>query len=254
MSTPEITCVIPAYENLDLLARCLTSVAAQRNALFEIIVTDDSLSPMIADFVRAMPDPAGSIRYVEGPKTGNPVHNWNAGLEQARAPLHLLIHHDEFLVDRLYLRKAIDALGRTRAAAAVGGVSVIGVNRPSRFALVSPIARRLWGATYLLPVINWIGPTAAFTFRAGQRFDPALVQLVDVEFYLRVLKNGPLARLPGVGVGSLGHHEAQISARIDPAKLALDELAALAARVPPAISPAAHRAYAAALTLHSWVR
>jgi glycosyltransferase involved in cell wall biosynthesis len=252
VSAAEVSCVIPAYESLDLLARCLTSVATQHDVVFEIIVTDDSSSPSIRDFVLAMRDRAPTIHYRVGPKTGNPVDNWNAGLDEARAPFHLLIHQDEFLVDRLYLRKAVDALDRTGAAAALAGVSVIGVNRPSRFGLVAPIAGRLWGAMRLLPVINWIGPTAAFMFRAGHRFDPDLVQLVDVEFYLRVLRTGPLVRLPGVGVGSLGHHGAQISARIDAAALAVKELALLAGRAPPTISPLAHRLYAAALTSRSW--
>jgi glycosyltransferase involved in cell wall biosynthesis len=254
VSPPEISCVIPAFENPDLLARCLTSVTAQRDATFEILVTDDSRGSRVRDFLAAAPDLAARVVYLEGPRTGNAVHNWNAGLEQARAPLHLLIHQDEFLLDPFYLRKAIDALGRTGAAAAVAGVSVTGVNRPSRFALVSPIARRLWRAQRLLPVINWIGPTAAFTFRAGHRFDPSLVQLVDVEFYLRVLGTGPLARLPGIAVGSLGHHDAQISARIDPTALALKELAELAGRTPPVISPAAHALYAAALNLAAKIR
>ena len=34
----EISCVIPAFENLDLFARCLASVVAQKGADLEIIV------------------------------------------------------------------------------------------------------------------------------------------------------------------------------------------------------------------------
>ena len=251
MSIPEISCVVPAYENPDLFARCLSSIADQRDVDIEIIVTDDSRSPVIRDFMSAPSAITRAARYQVGPRTGNPVHNWNAGLEQARAPLHLLVHHDEFLVDPLYLRKAVDAMNRTGAAAARGGVSVIGVDRPSRFGLVEPIASRLWNARGLLLLINWIGPTAAFTFRAGPRFDPGLVQLVDVEFYARVLKTGPLVRLAGTSVGSIGHHDAQITARIDPTAVALRELASLASRTPPTISPLSRAVFSAALTLRS---
>ena len=254
MTKPEISCVIPAYERLDLVTRCLTSVAAQKDVGLEIIVTDDSPSSGIGEFIANMGPPPPAVRYRAGPKTGNPVDNWNAGLEQARAPLHLLIHQDEFLVDPHYLRRAIDALDRTGSAAAKAGVAVIGVNRPSRFALVAPIAGRLWGAQFLLPLINWIGPTAAFVFRAGHRFDPALIQLADVEFYGRVLETGPMVRLPGVSVGSLGHHDGQITARIDPTREALKEIALLASRTPPSISPVANVLFSAALRLRGRIR
>jgi glycosyltransferase involved in cell wall biosynthesis len=250
MTAPQISCVIPAYERIDLLTRCLISVMAQREAALEIIVTDDSRSSTVRDLVAALAPFTPPIRFLEGPRTGNPIDNWNAGLEEARAPFCVLVHQDEFLVDPRYLRRAADALKRSGAAAALAGTAVIGVDRPSRFALVAPIAGRLPGAPRLLPLINWIGPTAAFVFRTGPRFDPALVQLADVEFYGRVLlRTGRLVRLPGVSVGSLGHHDGQITARIDTGGAALKELALLASRRPPTISGLEHAAFSAALRL-----
>jgi GT2 family glycosyltransferase len=251
VSGPDISCVIPSCERPDLLARCLTSVTSQRDAALEIIVTDDSRASGIRDLVAALQPLTPTLRYTEGPRTGNAVDNWNAGLALAQAPLQLLIHHDEFLVDPLYLRRAIDVLNSCGAAATSAGVTVIGVDRPSRHGLIAPVARRLWGARRLLPLLNWIGPTAAFVFRAGLLFDPRFVQLADVEFYARVLATGPLVRLPGVSVGSLGSHEGQISARIDRVGLALEELALMASRRPPAISPLEHAAFSAALRLRS---
>jgi glycosyltransferase involved in cell wall biosynthesis len=249
MKAPEISCVVPSWDRPDLLARCLTSVAAQRGVALEIIVTDDSGSSGSRDVAAALLPLAPDLRYVEGPRTGNPVDNWNAGLALARSSLLVLVHHDEFLVDPDYLRRAVDALNRSGAAASAAGVAVIGVERPSRYGLVAPIARRVPGARRLLPLINWIGPTAAFVFRAGTRFDPRFAQLADVEFYGRVLATGPLVRLPGVSVGSLGCHGDQISARIDRAGLALQELALLASRQPPAISRLEQMAFSAAVRL-----
>jgi glycosyltransferase involved in cell wall biosynthesis len=250
MTLLEISCVVPTFEHTDLAARCLTSVAVQRDVALEILVTDDSNSFAIRDLVTALQPIAPVVRYLAGPRTGNPVDNWNAGLAQAGAPLQVLIHHDEFLVDPLYLRRAVDALSRGDGAAATSaGVAVIGVERRSRFGLISPIARRLWRAQRLLPLVNWIGPTAAFVFRAGPRFDPRLVQLVDVEFYSRVLESGPLVHLPGVSVGSLGHHASQISARIDRTELALKELTLLASSRPHGISLLEHAAFSAILRL-----
>ena len=105
-----------------------------------------------------------------------------------------------------------------------------------------------------LPLINWIGPTAAFVFRGDHRFDQELVQLADVEFYGRVLKTGRHVILPGARVGSRGYHRDQITAAIDPYGLALDELDRLAARVPPGVGPLTHAAAKLAVRARRWSR
>ncbi len=249
----EISCVVPAFENLDLLARCLTSVAAQKEVDLEIVVTDDSRSDLARDFVAGLARGIPSIRYLEGPRTGNPVDNWNHGLDAAAGRYCVLVHHDEYLIDPFYLRRAVDRLDQTKATAVLGRVEVIGVERVSRFGWASAAARLLGRPVWLLPILNWIGPTAAFAFRRGPRFDPALVQWADVEFYRRVLNGGQLERLDEVCVGSLGHHPAQISATIDPLAAARRELALLAARSPASINPLERAIFAAGLGVRSWL-
>ncbi|MGI8840493.1 MAG: glycosyltransferase family 2 protein [Caulobacteraceae bacterium] len=249
----DITCVIPAFENLDLLARCLTSVAAQRDVDLEIVVTDDSKSGLARDFAASLATAFANIRYLEGPRSGNPVDNWNHGLAAARGRYCALVHHDEFLIDPRYLRRAVDRLDETRAIAAIGPAAVTGVARASRFRLAGAVARALGRPVWTLPILNWIGPTAAFVFRRGPRFDPDLVQLADVEFYRRVLKGVRPEILAGVCVGSLGHHGAQITATIDPPALARRELAILAARSPPAVGPFERAIFTSWLGLRSWL-
>lgn len=249
----EITCVIPAFENLDLLGRCLTSVAVQKDVDLEIIVTDDSKTGLARNLVASLMTAFANIRSLEGPLSGNPIDNWNHGLDAARGRFCVVAHHDEFLIDPRYLRRAVDRLEATRAPAAVGRTAVIGVARASRFSLATAVARALGRPIWLLPILNWIGPTAAFVFRRGPRFDPALVQLADVEFYRRVLKGGRPAILDGVCVGSLGHHAAQITATIDPPALARRELAILAARSPPSVGPLEGAIFTSWLGLRSWL-
>ncbi|MEO8927419.1 MAG: glycosyltransferase [Caulobacteraceae bacterium] len=247
----ELTCVIPAFENLDLLARCLASVTTQKRVDLEIVVTDDSPGASVRDYVALLGATCGAIRYLEGPHSGNPIDNWNHGLDAAQGRFCVLVHHDEFLVDPFYLRRAVDRMEGAGVAAVVGPTAVIGVARRSRFDLASAVARGLGRPVWILPILNWIGPTAAFVFRRGHRFDSALVQLVDVEFYRRVLEGGRAAVLDGVCVGSLAHHATQISARIDPMALARRELAMLASRSTPPIAPWERALFAAWLALRS---
>lgn len=245
-----ISCVIPTFENLELVSACLASVRAQTDARLEIIVTDDSRDDRIRDYARRLPD----IAYVGGPRTGNPVDNWNHGLAYATAPFRVLVHQDEVLIDPRYLRDAADAVAAPGVVAAIGRTVVAGGLRPSRHAKVAAIGRRLPGRARVLPLINWIGPTAAFVFRGDHRFDPTLVQLVDVEFYGRVLKTGRHIVLPGPRVGSRGYHHDQITATIDPVTLALQELDALARRTPPRIGPFTHAAARLATRARRWGR
>jgi glycosyltransferase involved in cell wall biosynthesis len=223
---PEISCVVPAFEQPDLLERCLVSIAGQRDAAIEIIVMDDSTRPAVRDRVAALAIPG--VRYLEGARSGNPVDNWNLGLDEAQAGMCVLIHHDEFLIDPTYLRRAIDRFADPAIAAVIGPATVTGVDRRSRFALASRIGRAAGAPAWILPTLNWIGPTAAFVFRRGPLFDPALVQLVDVDFYRRVLRTGRAAMLDGACVGSLGHHGAQITASIDHRRVARAEILRLA--------------------------
>ena len=224
--SPEITCVIPAFEQPDLLARCLASVAAQRNVAIEIIVADDSRDAAVRERVATLAIPG--MRHLDGARSGNPVDNWNLGLAQAQGPVCVLVHHDEFLIDPTYLRRAVDRLVDPGIAAVIGPTTVTGVDRRSRFALALRIGRAAGRPAWILPSLNWIGPTAAFVFRKGPLFDRKLVQLVDVDFYRRVLRTGRAATLDGRCVGSLGHHAAQITASIDGRQVARGEIARVA--------------------------
>ena len=236
----KISCVIPAYEQRELFIRCLTSACAQTGVDVEVIVSDDSSTDAIRTVTLEWAKTHPFVRYVQGPRNGNAVDNWNHGLDRARGALLVLTHQDEHFVDPTYLRRAVAAMADPSVTAVVARATVRGVNRPSRFALVAPIARRLPHPIWWLPVVNWIGPTAAVVFRQPHRFDRSLVQLADVEFYGRALVDGRAVMLDGVCVGSLGHHAGQITAAIDPIALAREELRALSTRTPPAISRVQH--------------
>ncbi len=244
--TDQISVVIPAYESDHLFRQALDSVIAQEGVQADIIVTDDSVSARIADLTAAASRRHGAVRWLQGPRSGVAAENWNHGLSHALFPAKVVLHQDERYVDPQFLRRALEALAKPGVAAAAGGVQVTGVTRASRFGLIAAL-RRFPGAKVVLPMINWLGPTGAFVFTGDHRFDTALIQLVDVEFYGRVLRRGRLAALAGVSVASLGHHPESITARIDGDALALTELEMLARGPAPAISPFQRAVFRAAL-------
>jgi len=250
----QISVVIPAYESHHLVSQALASVLAQEDVEAEIIVTDDSESPRVRELAKAITCRHGAVRWIPGPRSGVAAENWNHGLDHARFSAKVLLHQDEHYVDRRFLRRALDTLVRPGVAAAAGGVQVTGVTRASRFGMVAPL-RHVPGAKALLPIINWLGPTGAFVFTGDHRFDTGFKQLVDVEFYGRVLRHGRLVPLAGVSVASLGHHPDSITARIDARALALAELERLARGPAPAISRLQHAVFLTALKIRGrWPR
>ncbi|MGH7017367.1 MAG: glycosyltransferase family 2 protein [Caulobacteraceae bacterium] len=232
----EISCVVPTYEHLHLASRAILSASAQTAVEAEVIVCDDSKTTAVRDFVRSFGRPGDSLRHFAGPRTGNPVDNWNFGLDQARAPVRVVLHHDEWFADHAYLRKALDRLAASGAPAVVSRTRVGG---KSKFGFVSAIARSLGGPRWLLPSINWVGPTAAFVFSGDHRFDRDFVWLADVEFYLRVSAAGRLAFIDGPAVGSTGRHPGQITASLEMGQAWRRDLALLESRHGGALSRSA---------------
>jgi glycosyltransferase involved in cell wall biosynthesis len=232
---PEVSCVIPSYQSVPLLSRALVSIATQADVRVEIIVSDDSADPRVKAHVEAMASVFDMVRYRPGPRSGNPVDNWNAGLDAARGACSVLVHHDEFLCDPGRLRRTVDLMTASGAGVCIAGHHRAGGDREGFF----PMAARLAAATGFRPwtlyLMNWIGPTAAVAFRTDlvPRFDPALVWLVDVDFYCRLLETGVrVVRDTGPpGVVSLQHPD-QITRRIEPRLLRLRELQQLEATRP----------------------
>jgi glycosyltransferase involved in cell wall biosynthesis len=229
---PELSCIIPTFESAPLAARCLISIATQAGICPEIVVSDDSRSDAVRDMVRGLATLFPNIRYVEGARTGNPVDNWNHGLDHACGRYRVLVHHDEFYLEPHCLRRAVDRLDREDGRVLLMGHRSVGEDQRSRYGLADRVARRLGYAPWTLYVLNWIGPTAAVVYggKPDLRFDPRLQWTVDVDFYYRLLDGGVL-RDPSASVVS-HRHGGQISARVERFGTIEKEIAWLAATYP----------------------
>jgi glycosyltransferase involved in cell wall biosynthesis len=215
------------------------SILTQENILPHTVVVDDSRGPDVRAFVEALQKLYPHLEYYAGARTGNPVDNWNAGLDRARGDYCVLVHHDDFLLDKSYLRRAVDALRDSGAQVVTGGHSLAGGPGGSRFALALGLASFFRFAPWTLYIMNWIGPTAAVVFHTAgaPRFDRRLCWLVDVDFYYRLLREGrKRLRCAATCVVSLWHAE-QITRRVDGRLLQLREMARLRRESPDLLAP-----------------
>lgn len=218
MNKPEISCIVPAYENLNLLSRCLMSILTQKNIENEVIVCDDSKSNDVRDFVELLASKYSNVQYLNGSRSGNPVDNWNKGLEQSKADYCVVIHHDEFLVDNKYLRDAVDRVEENNLDAVVACSAVVGITRKSRFSIMRRLICFLGNPLWMLFFVNWVGSTANVVFRKriDLKFDASLKYLVDVDFYYRIfIRKLSYEFLNRIVVISVAHHSAQITASYD---------------------------------------
>ena len=222
---PALSCVIPCYENLHLFSRCLASVLTQQDIDLEVIVSDDSRSAAIADYVASLQSSFPKLHYFPGPRSGNPVDNWNRGLDQAKGRYCVVVHHDEFFLNARVLARSVSELEGKGLGVAIGRAVVIG---PSRHGLTPTalLSRLPW---WTLLIVNWIGPTGCVVFERSDalRFDPGLVRAVDVEFYVRLFSTlRGVYRFDEATVGSVLHGE-QITAKIDSHRLHVEEVVAV---------------------------
>ncbi len=236
---PELSCVVPAYNSVPLLARTLMSIVTQSAITPEVVVSDDSTTPEVRAFVDGLAGLYPNVRYFPGARTGNPVDNWNAGLSRATGRWRMVVHHDDFFCDPGCLRRAVARLAAGEGEVLALGHGPAGRAGTSRFALAAALARGLKLKPWSLYAINWIGPPAAVMFPADPAitFDARLCWLVDVDLFARLLRPGVrLIRDEAMCLVSLRHAE-QITARIDTHLLKLREIRFLWAVDPDRLGP-----------------
>ena len=99
----DFSIIIPAYQHLTLLQKSLSSVLQQEGVSFEVIVTDDSEDSLIMHYVEGLADKR--VKYLRHDRDRHPVSNWNYGLRQVSGKYVILMHHDESMWEKDYLKE-----------------------------------------------------------------------------------------------------------------------------------------------------
>ena len=211
---PTFSIVIPTYNNLELLQRALASALQQQGVEMEVIVTDDSSTSDIADYIASLDD--CRLRYCHNQPGLGAVRNWNHGLSMATGQYVILMHHDEAMSGEDYLQK-VQQLMDGGADIVVSNVKVYIGDRikPSHF--TTAIKRFILHHPSLLFFANAVGPCACITFRRTQlqTFCDELRWLVDVEWYYRLFKGRNVCYADTLSIHSIHGHEGQITQSLD---------------------------------------
>ena len=190
MQSNLISVCIPTYNQTYYLKKAIDSVYIQIDVNFEIIISDDSTTRDVYDLVQQYDTFLPKIIYFKNnPSLGSP-ENWNYAISLAQGEYIKILHHDEYFITPLSLKKLfnhaklnIDNVVFSASKSINKGIERDFVSNPILIFKINNEAERL-----LLG--NIIGAPSAILFHHSKKvlFDTNLVWLVDVDFYISLLK------------------------------------------------------------------
>jgi len=187
---PKVSVCIPAYNQIKYLKRTIDSVLSQNYSDYEIVITDDSSSDIVRDFVNSYNMPV-KIRYFKNAVPLGSPENWNEAIRKANGEYIKIIHHDDWLTESDSLNKYVNLLDdNPDVNFAFSGSHVVFEDGSKWIHSISEDGvNELKNNPNLLLIKNLIGAPSAVIFKKDSNliFDRNLRWLVDVEYYTRIL-------------------------------------------------------------------
>lgn len=153
--------IIPTYNNLQLFKYALESVLKQKEASFEIIVTDDSTNNDIELYCSQIKD--SRIIYVHNKPSKGAIANWNSGLSLVKGENVIVLHHDESFISDDFLYRIDNLL--TNNDIVIHNKLVKQPNGVKKELIPEFIKKIFIRLKYPILAVNVIGPCACIAFK-----------------------------------------------------------------------------------------
>lgn len=185
---------IPAYNNNLFLRRVLESVEKQTFQSYEVIVGLDfpsaDLVEVCLDFQKRIP----LIFYKNEPRLGTPK-NWNFIASKAKGEFIYVLHYDDWLVSSTILEKFVETSKAYPEADFIFGQYFMTGSSSKLIVPTSKEIKLLYNCPEIIYHRNFIGPPSSNIIRNSifEEYDERMKWLVDIEFYVRILKKSTFA-------------------------------------------------------------
>jgi len=214
----DFSIIVPAYNNLELLQNALSTIVNQKAIKFEIIIVDDSDNDIISDYIERLQ--LKNTMYFHNIPSLGAVKNWNFGLSMANGEFLILLHHDEYFIDKEYfLNNCYMKFKKTACDAIISNSIVYFTDGNSKRQIIQKYIKKLIITTFpsLLYTVNIIGPTSCVILKKNilVPFNEELNWLVDIDWYFRLLRRKKLVIDENINIASLHGHVNQISTTIN---------------------------------------
>lgn len=189
----KISICITTYNRVSYLERLLDSIATQTFKDFDILITDNSETTIVKDFVAGYQDKL-PIHYHKNVPAVGMTENWNICMAMAKGEWIKLIHDDDWL--------ATDTALAEFAAATNSGVRYIFSGRNNYYETSEQyekviISQDVFDSVVKNPELlladNYVGQPSVLMFHSSvaEYYDPKLKWFVDTEYYMTFLKKEP---------------------------------------------------------------
>ena len=198
MTKPLISVCVPTCNQTRFLERLLISLSEQDFNDYELIVSDDSTTDDVENMVCVQYGHLfqGRLKYQRNtPGLGSP-RNWNEAISLAESDIIKLIHHDEFFSFPHSLRRFYETCisQGPRSIVFSGGFTLDHGRQETRNHSITPDQlNAIRSKPELLLFANLLGSPGGLCYmRNDDAYDVHLKWLVDVEFYIRLMKKNKL--------------------------------------------------------------
>lgn len=203
---PKVSVAIPVYNGEPYLAEAIESVLAQSHADFELVICDNASTDRTVEIARSFADPR--IRILQNQRNLGFGPNWNRCLDEVRGGYIKILPHDDLLHPRCLAEQVgiLDGDAAQTIALVFCARHVIG---PSGKVIMTRGLRRSKSLFSGLDMArqtarkgtNPIGEPGAVLFRASAakaagHFNESRPFVIDIDYWLRLLKFGDAACLP----------------------------------------------------------
>ena len=191
----KVSICIPAYNNAQSVERLLSSVEMQNCREYEVILTDDSEGDEIERLVQGKT----YVKYYKNRQRLGSTENWNEAIAKSSGEYIKIMHHDDWFAHADSLKEFVEMLDRhPEAALAFSGTRQV-EEENSYDRCISDMDVALIKQDYRnLYLGNTIGSPSAVIVRrsaleaaGGIVYDKRLSWLVDMEYYMQILKENP---------------------------------------------------------------
>jgi FkbM family methyltransferase len=211
---PKVSICIPTYKQIDYLRKTLDSISIQKYSDYEIIITDDSPDDSVKELLKEF-DFKDKLKYFKNKIRLDTPENWNEAVRQASGEYIKMLHHDDWFKDENSLGEFAKMLDRNPEAdfsfsssEAMGkACEFLFLHIPNEKQIES-----LKNDPNILFFGNFVGAPSATIYRKiiNLKYDINLKWLVDIDFYIRILKNNKnfvYSKIPLINVMTEGTHQ-----------------------------------------------
>ena len=181
-----VSICIPTYEKPNALKRLLDSIYEQTYKDIEIVISDDSRSTKVKEVAKKYPE----IKYFKNKKKLGATANNNRAMQLGNSEYIKIMHHDDWFTYKYSLQKMVDQLDADKSIMMIFSGGVVVSDKGNRnYILTDKEIEDIQNNFFCLYCKNAIGgPSAIMIRNPVQYFDDKLCYLMDVEYFMRLLR------------------------------------------------------------------